>query len=338
MNKLNRVLLLALLAGAWVASAWSALPTTDLPDSADYPGMARVSGSTIVGYDFRDYDAASFITDFVADERRLEETEAEGERWRLIYLAPEGRAGLGLLRNYEAILAQLGEVQTIYSCRNERCPSNLGRFVFNQNNSFKTVFGSGSRYLYTNAHYFVDQIYLYATIDSDSGQHHVSVYLATQSDRNHSANAELRTRTLIHLEVIRTESFEATIEQVSAETMRQNIRDKGHIALYGIYFDTDSDQVEAESAGALGEIATLLTGDAGLELYVVGHTDSVGEADYNQALSERRARAVVRSLVDSHEIDRSRLVAMGAGLMAPIATNDTEEGRALNRRVVLVKQ
>jgi outer membrane protein OmpA-like peptidoglycan-associated protein len=120
--------------------------------------------------------------------------------------------------------------------------------------------------------------------------------------------------------------------------MRQNIRDKGHIALYGIYFDTDSDQVEAESAGALGEIATLLTGDAGLELYVVGHTDSVGEADYNQALSERRARAVVRSLVDSHEIDRSRLVAMGAGLMAPIATNDTEEGRALNRRVVLVKQ
>ena len=316
----------------------AAVPEADLSDSSDYPGMARISGSVIVGYDSRDYDAASFITGFDADERRLEEVEVEGERGRWIYLAPEGRAGLGLLRNYEAILAKQGQVQTIYSCRNEDCPGNLGEFVFNANNSFRTSFGSDSQYLYSNSYYYLDQHYLYATVSGADEQLHVSIYLATQSDRNHSVNSALQGRTLIHLEVIKAESFEATIEQVSAETMSESIEETGHIALYGIFFDTDSDRLKSESAGTLNEIADLLTSDPRLSLYVVGHTDTVGEVEYNRDLSQRRASAVVESLVDEHGVHRSRLVPLGAGLMAPVASNETEEGRALNRRVVLVKR
>ena len=74
-----------------------------------------------------------------------------------------------------------------------------------------------------------------------------------------------------------------------------------------------------------------------LKLRVVGHTDDQGKADYNLDLSRRRAASVVRELTSKYGIDPSRLDAFGAGLYAPIASNASEEGRAKNRRVELVK-
>ena len=86
------------------------------------------------------------------------------------------------------------------------------------------------------------------------------------------------------------------------------------------------------------EIAKLLNTDPGLKLYVVGHTDTKGTFDANIKLSMDRALAVVNSLVSQFSINAARLKAFGDGPVAPVATNDTEEGRALNRRVELVKQ
>jgi outer membrane protein OmpA-like peptidoglycan-associated protein len=96
--------------------------------------------------------------------------------------------------------------------------------------------------------------------------------------------------------------------------------------------------VKPESKPALEEIAKLLKSDAGLKLYVVGHTDNTGVFDANMKLSQDRATAVVNALVSSYGIPVSRLKACGDGPTAPVASNDTEEGRALNRRVELVKQ
>jgi outer membrane protein OmpA-like peptidoglycan-associated protein len=73
-------------------------------------------------------------------------------------------------------------------------------------------------------------------------------------------------------------------------------------------------------------------------VWVVGHTDYVGSADTNVALSLARAKAVVQALVQKYGIDAARLAPFGAGPYAPVATNDTEDGRAKNRRVELVKR
>jgi OOP family OmpA-OmpF porin len=123
-----------------------------------------------------------------------------------------------------------------------------------------------------------------------------------------------------------------------AASFGNDLKATGHTAVYGITFDTGKADIKPESAQAIGEIAKLLKGDAGLKVFVVGHTDTVGGIDANLKLSEARAAAVLQALVRSHGIAAARLKSFGNGPFAPVASNDTEEGRAKNRRVELVKQ
>jgi outer membrane protein OmpA-like peptidoglycan-associated protein len=111
----------------------------------------------------------------------------------------------------------------------------------------------------------------------------------------------------------------------------------GRMFLYGILFDFDQATVKLESSPVLAEIATLLRSDAHLKLLVVGHTDNAGGFDYNRDLSQRRAEAVVTKLVQDHGADQARLFPVGVSFAAPVASNQTEEGRSQNRRVELVR-
>jgi outer membrane protein OmpA-like peptidoglycan-associated protein len=124
----------------------------------------------------------------------------------------------------------------------------------------------------------------------------------------------------------------------NADAFGKDIKTTGHAAVYGIYFDTGKSEVKPESQAALQEVAKLLAGDPGLKLFVVGHTDSAGQLETNLKLSQARAEAVVQALIKGHGIPANRLKAQGAGQIAPVATNRTEEGRAKNRRVELVEQ
>jgi outer membrane protein OmpA-like peptidoglycan-associated protein len=124
----------------------------------------------------------------------------------------------------------------------------------------------------------------------------------------------------------------------NADAFGNDIKSTGHTTVYGIYFDTGKAEVKAESQAALQEIAKLLASDPGLKLFVVGHTDSVGQLETNMKLSQARAEAVVQALTKSHGVAATRLKAQGAGPIAPVVTNRTEEGRAKNRRVELVEQ
>jgi outer membrane protein OmpA-like peptidoglycan-associated protein len=112
---------------------------------------------------------------------------------------------------------------------------------------------------------------------------------------------------------------------------------KGRVATQGIYFDTGSDRIRPESTPTLKEIGTMLKDHPDLKLAIEGHTDNVGSAAANQALSEKRAAAVRQFLIDSYQVDGARLVAKGLGATKPATGNDTAEGRQQNRRVELVK-
>lgn len=126
--------------------------------------------------------------------------------------------------------------------------------------------------------------------------------------------------------------------QASAVSWSKDITDTGHAAVYGIHFDTNQCTIKPESEPALKEIAALLAAQPDLKLHVVGHTDSTGEFTRNMKLSEDRAQAVLQALVAKYKVAPNRLRASGAGPLAPVASNRTEEGKARNRRVELVEQ
>ena len=123
-----------------------------------------------------------------------------------------------------------------------------------------------------------------------------------------------------------------------AKTMAQDISTTGKVAIYGIYFDFNKADVKPESEPTLKEITKLLSQNPNLKLYVVGHTDNVGGFDYNMKLSQARADAVVKVLTTQYKVNPNRLKSYGVGLLAPVTSNKTDEGRAKNRRVELVEQ
>ena len=124
---------------------------------------------------------------------------------------------------------------------------------------------------------------------------------------------------------------------LSASEMEEGLISQGRVAIQDILFAFDSDEILPESAESLASIAELMTENPELGLLVVGHTDDVGDFDYNLRLSMARASAVIAYLQSEHGISAQRLRSAGAGMMAPIASNRTEEGRAQNRRVELVE-
>lgn len=106
------------------------------------------------------------------------------------------------------------------------------------------------------------------------------------------------------------------------------------IVLRGINFDFDSSEIRADSAPVLDEAVNQLASNTNVQVTVVGHTDAIGSAEYNQRLSVARGEAVFRYLVN-RGIAPERLTVVGMGKSEPVATNETADGRARNRRVEL---
>ncbi len=141
----------------------------------------------------------------------------------------------------------------------------------------------------------------------------------------------------IELNITERQAMEQTI-QANAATWLSDITTTGHAVVYGIYFDTDKAEIKPESEAALTEMATLLRNNAGLNVFIVGHTDNTGTFEHNMKLSMDRATSVVNALVAKHGIGAVRLKAYGVASLAPVASNKTEDGRGKNRRVELVER
>lgn len=135
--------------------------------------------------------------------------------------------------------------------------------------------------------------------------------------------------------IIEEEGFEKQLV-FSADQMKRTLDSLGTISIYGINFDTAKDRLKPDAEKVLAEIVKLMLNYPELKIEIQGHTDNVASADYNLGLSNKRANTVKDYLL-LFGAEKNRMVSKGYGLTKPITTNDTEEGRALNRRVELVK-
>lgn len=135
--------------------------------------------------------------------------------------------------------------------------------------------------------------------------------------------------------IMELKEFEQTIKKYSAEQMKSDI-DKTGKAILNINFDTDKATLKPDGQKIVDEIYVLLNTNQNLKLSIEGHTDNVGSATRNKQLSTERANTVMYALAGKG-IDIKRLKAIGFGSEKPIKANDTEENKAQNRRVELVK-
>jgi outer membrane protein OmpA-like peptidoglycan-associated protein len=129
---------------------------------------------------------------------------------------------------------------------------------------------------------------------------------------------------------------EAMKQDVTGRDMFEALKREGHIALY-INFDTGKSTIKPESKAIINQIVEMMKANPDLKVSVEGHTDNVGNPKSNKTLSDERAKAVVAAIV-AQGVDGKRLSAAGHGQDKPIVDNKTEEGRAKNRRVELVKK
>lgn len=279
----------------------------DVKNSKDYPGIGRFAGSVVTGYEVKDFDeikiqAAAFKEGKASDERRL-----EGRLTRIAYRTNEGPSIAEVFRNFENQVTSAG-YQTLLKCETDEC----GGIPFTESLHILSVpmmWVDGFNYRYLSAQ--KEKTFLEVLVSENNG------------------------RVFAELNVIETAGLEN--KMVNAAEMAKGLGDAGHIALYGIYFDTDKADLKPESRPTLDEIAKLLRSQPDLKVYIVGHTDNQGGYDYNLQLSRRRAEAVVLDLAKSYGVGRARLSSAGVGFLSPIGSNANEAGRALNRRVELVQ-
>lgn len=174
------------------------------------------------------------------------------------------------------------------------------------------------------------------TVVFDDNFNRVSTIVLRQDDkeiwvevRSHDNNYKLA--------IVEKETMKQEVT-ADAAALRSGIAATGHVPVYGIYFDTGKAELKAESDAAIAQIAQLLQNDATLKVHIVGHTDNVGSIEANMKLSKDRAYAVTQALIAVHGIAAGRMKPHGVASLAPVASNDTEAGKAKNRRVELVKQ
>lgn len=137
------------------------------------------------------------------------------------------------------------------------------------------------------------------------------------------------------LNILQEEAFEQTITKVTADDIAKDLNEKGKSILY-INFDTDKSVLTTDGTEVVRQIVEALKKESSLKISIEGHTDNTGNASHNKTLSEQRANAVLQALT-TDGIEPSRLAAVGFGADKPLLANDSEENKAKNRRVELVK-
>ena len=335
----RQFLSMGLLAGVAMACGLglgSAARSADIAGSGDHPLVGRYDGAEIVGYRVTEFDETAIVEGAFAPEHATDRTgngfrTIEGKIFLIYYKLPQGRSTLEVLRNYQDSLKAKG-FTIVFACATadgtcfESRQPDAAYFLGNAIGDPLALPKLDDDYVHN---WFEQQgRYLLARLDRPEGAVYVSLYLGESTRGNVAV-----------VRVVETKEMETNkIVFLNASQMDQAITDAGKVALYGIQFDFDKDVVKPESKPTLDEIAKLLKEKPELKLKIVGHTDNKGTPEYNLDLSSRRAASVVVALTGSYGIAADRLTSEGAGLTQPIASNDTEEGRAKNRRVELVAQ
>lgn len=332
------------------------IPTRDAAGTRDAAALPRYADAILLGaYNvaFDDVTFANAPLEQQGDRRDGKGNRVflppaplrvEGRRSRLVYLLPDGRSPLEVLRGYQQVVRDAGGA-VLFECRETECGGahNRGATAGGGLGGLITLMFPSAEVPSRPGHpvgcateTLGSQRYTLLALPNDGGHAAVLTYTL----RDVVSGSECRAwsgRSIAIVLVVEAARREQRMQTVSAAAVGQGLAREGRVALYSILFDTGRAEIKPESAAQITELAAYLRTNPEIRALVVGHTDNQGGFEYNVDLSRRRAAAVVQALT-REAIAPSRLAPAGVGMASPLASNDGEEGRARNRRVELVKQ
>ena len=324
-------IILAILAAMAISTVSHAQRTSDIENSKDHPLISRFEGSVIEFYKETKFGTYKIPLDQNGKLNFDKPMVLKGKITRIQYSVPVDNNPEYVLHNYSE--ACNGASFTILTAlANEQ----LGVRERSQDWNSR-YYGSGDAYFYNalnNGKYGMqhgipswkaNQAYIVANAEKGDNLIYFAIYVIEHD------NFTLITQDVIEVSAPKT-------GMVTAEKLSKGIAANGRIAVYGIHFNIGNATIKTESEASLKVIADYLKSVPTMKFYIVGHTDNTGLLAENMKLSESRAKSVMDKLVTEYSINPSQLISYGVSSLAPVASNQTDEGKAKNRRVEIVTQ
>jgi len=241
--------------------------------------------------------------------------EVQGKVGRLVWRNPKGKSTQEMYDYYAAQLSK-GGFKPLWACAVKECgaPSAVPLL--------------GKMPASADSHYAIAQL-----VRRDMGD----AFAALQVAQDETALLLVEVSATPEQKESVTREAAAAASKMTQPALADALVKDGHVALGDILYKPGEVALRPEAASVVKEIAALLKKDSGLKLFVVGHTDSQGKYKDNLAVSKKRATWLVKELT-KQGVAPARLQADGVGPLAPVAPNDSDDGRGRNRRVELVKQ
>jgi OOP family OmpA-OmpF porin len=343
-----------LISATWLAIAATAFAqvkpefTKDAPDAKDHPMLKRIQGSVILRFATKKFDSYQIAMERVVWDSSAQKYNGwkkitvEGAHTTLFYREPKDASTFECIRAYQEELKEKG-FEVMFEGSSGGNPLGDNNSLDNGRGYFlQQVYQTEKGYsLQGNIMDGADD-YRYTALkkpaEGSTGEDYVTVFCAATTDTWKDPDKGLLAGTVVaRVDLVETKAMQKRMVLVKAAEMDQQITTTGRVALYGIYFDFNQATLKPESDSTLQEIQHLMNSDPNLKLLVVGHTDNVGTFEFNRDLSSRRAAAVVDALGRRFAISSQRLFAFGCSFASPAAPNTSEESRAKNRRVELVR-
>lgn len=285
------------------------------------------AGSVESSTHFSEFDTVAILVD---DGEGYAMRAVEGEVRKAILIRPEDKSVLEVARSFETALAASG-FDILFSRPLQRSPG-----PGQGNPSWVRDLEDVNLREFTRADGSPEERNLLARVYSPA-QYYLSAERVRGTEALTFALTIGRTRDVYLMEQVTRVAMEPGTVMLSEDSLTRGIETEGRAILYGVQFDVGSAVLRPSSLASVETIANVLR-ERGGNFYVVGHTSDTGGFELNMDLSRARAASIIDVLGRDYGIDTSRLTPIGVGPAAPLASNQNEEGRRLNRRVELVER
>jgi len=303
--------------------------SSDKSGCNDYDNISRYKGAVIQNCSVSDHD--KYVLGLAGPvERNFREhgkyfskfLDVEGKITRIQYLIDKEEGIDKVFENYRTALTGAGYA-VLCTAKNDNWPF-FNEDYFGGDNPINDIRKFGFYVPSGNKGYY----YITAKgMNKASNDLYLSLFISYGS--NFGKDFILVTQEIVEVNPVET-------GLVSAQNIENMLDINGHISIYGIHFETGSYEILPESEPQLQSIADFLNAHKTEKFMIVGHTDNVGNFDANLQLSENRAKAVKNELINKYGVAADQLGDYGVANLAPVTSNDTDQGKARNRRVEIV--